>query len=175
MRMLALIAAAWLLATAPALAQEEPADEAIIRELIEVTEVAKLMDGVDAQVDGMMAQAMADAIGGKTVSPEQQALLDEMRTRVMAIVRESTDWARLEPMMIDIYRKSFTRKEAQGMLDFYRSEAGRAVIAKMPVVMQHTMAAMQENMRMMVPKIQEVQKDILARLKALDPPATPAT
>ena len=175
MRMFALMVAAWLSAAAPAIAQDAPADEAIIRELIAVTESAKLLDGVYAQVDGMMAQAMNEAVGGNSLSPQQQALFDEMRERVVAIFRESMSWAALEPMMIDIYRKSFTQKEAQGMLDFYRSDAGRAVIAKMPLVMQNTMAAMQASMRTMMPKIQEVQKDILARMKALDQPAAPAT
>jgi len=175
MRMFALMVAAWLSAAAPAFAQDAPADEAIIRELIALTESAKLLDGVYAQVDGMMAQAMNEAVGGNSLSPQQQALFDEMRERVVAIFRESMSWAALEPMMIDIYRKSFTQKEAQGMLDFYRSDAGRAVIAKMPLVMQNTMAAMQASMRTMMPKIQEVQKDILARMKALDQPAAPAT
>ena len=171
--LLAALPAAWLAAASPALAQDEPADEALIRELIAVTESAKLLDGVYAQVDSMMAQAMADAVGGKTVTPQQQALFDEMRERIVAIFRETMNWATLEPLMIDIYRKSFTRKEAQGMLDFYRSDAGRAVIAKMPIVMQNTMAAMHEHMRAMMPKVQEVQKDILTRLRALDTQAAP--
>lgn len=175
MRMIALMVAAWLSAAAPAFAQDAPADEPIIRELIALTESAKLLDGVYAQVDGMMAQAMNEAVGGNSLSPQQQALFDEMRERVVTIFRESMSWAALEPIMIDIYRKSFTQKEAQGMLDFYRSDAGRAVIAKMPLVMQNTMAAMQASMRTMMPKIQEVQKDILARMKALDQPAAPAT
>lgn len=175
MRKLALVIAAWLFAAAPALAQDQPADEAIIRELIEITESAKLLDSIYAQVDGMMAQALSDAIGGKSVTPAQQALFDEMRERVVAIFRESMSWATLEPVMIDIYRKSFTRNEAQGMLDFYRSEAGRAVIAKMPLVMQNSMAAMQDNLRTMMPKIQDVQKDILERLRALNQPAAPST
>lgn len=175
MRMLTLVLAAWLAAAAPALAQDEPADEAIIRQLIAVTESAKLLDDVYTQVDAMMAASMAEALGGRAVTPEQQALFDEMRERVIAIFRESMNWAALEPMMIDIYRKSFTRKEAQGMLDFYKSDAGRAVIAKMPVVMQNTMAAMNDHMRTMMPKIMDVQKDIIARLRALDQPAAPAT
>ena len=175
MRMLALVLAGLLSAAAPALAQDEPADEAIIRERIAVTEAEKLMDGVYAQVDAMMTQAMAEAMGGRTATPEQQALLDELRERVVAIWRESMSWTKFEPMMIDIYRKSFTRKEVQGMLDFYRSEAGRAVTAKMPVVMQHTMAAMQDQLRTTLPKIQAVQKDIIARLQALKKEEVPAS
>lgn len=174
MRMLTLVLAAWLAAAVPALAQDEPADEALIRELIAITESAKLLDDVYAQVDRTMAQSMAEAIGGKTVTPEQQALFDEMRERIVAIFRETMNWATFEPMMIDIYRKSFTRKEAQGMLDFYRSDAGRAVTAKMPIVMQNTMAAVHEHMRTMMPKVQEVQKDIMTRLRALDTQAAPA-
>jgi uncharacterized protein len=171
--LLAALPAAWLAAAAPAVAQDEPADETIIRELIAVTGAEKLLDNVYAQVDAMMAQSMAEAVGGKIVSPQQQALFDEMRERIVAIFRESMNWATFEPLMIDIYRKSFTRKEAQGMLDFYRTDAGRAVIAKMPLVMQHSVAAMQANMRTMMPKIQEVQQDIIARLRALDAQAAP--
>ncbi len=170
MRLYALILAAWLLSPAGALAQDVPADEAIIRELLAVTESEKMLDGVYAQMDAMMVQAMQDALGGKAVTAEQQALLDEMRERMVAIMRESVGWEVLEPMTIDIYRKSFTQQEAQGMLDFYRSDAGRAVIAKMPLVMQHTMTAMQEQLKIMFPRIQEVQKDIIARLKALPQP-----
>lgn len=174
MRMPALILAVGLAASAPAVAQDPPADEAIVRELIEITESAKLLDGVYAQVDGMMTQAMSEAVGSRTLSPQQEALLTELRERVVAIMRDSLSWATFEPMMIDIYRKSFTQKEVQGMLDFYRSDAGRAVIAKMPVVMQNTMTAMQENMKSLMPKVQEVQRDIIARMRALDQPAAPS-
>jgi hypothetical protein len=175
MRMLSLVLAAWLVAAAPAFAQDEPADEAIIRELMAVTESAKMLDGVYAQVDAMMIQSMQEALSGKSVTPGQQALFDEMRERMTVIMRETMSWESLEPMFIDIYRKSLTRSEAQGMLDFYRTDAGRAVIAKMPLVMQHTMTAMQEQMKVMIPRIQEVQKDIIARLRALNVPAAPTT
>ena len=177
MRKPAIILAAWLAAAAPALAQDQPADEAIIHELMEAMETAKLMDGMYAQVDNMMAQAMGEALEGKAITPQQQALFDEMRDRIIAIMRESMSWEKFEPIMIDIYRKSFTRAEVQGMLDFYRSDAGRAVIAKMPLVMENTFALMNDQMRTMLPKIQEVQKDIIARLRALDKQKTetPAT
>lgn len=175
MRMLILVLSSWLTVAVPALAQDQPADEAIIRELMVVTETAKLMDGMNAQVDNMMKQAMADALGGKAMTPEQQALFDEMRDRIIAILRDSMSWAKFEPIMIDIYRKSFTRAEVQGMLDFYKSDAGRAVVAKMPLVMQHTMALMNEHMRAILPKVQDVQKDIIARLRALDQKAAPTT
>ena len=175
MRKPAFVLAAWLAAAAPALAQDEPADETIVRELIQVTEAAKLLDDVYTQVDAMMAASMTEALGGRTVTAEQQALFDEMRKRIIEIFRESMNWSTLEPMMIDIYRKSFTRAEVQDMLDFYRTDAGRAVIAKMPLVMQNTLGAINGQMTAMMPKILGVQKDIIARLRALDEKAVPST
>jgi hypothetical protein len=175
MRKPAFVLAAWLAAAAPALAQDEPADETIVRELIQVTEAAKLLDDVYTQVDAMMAASMTEALGGRAVTAEQQALFDEMRKRIIEIFRESMNWSTLEPMMIDIYRKSFTRAEVQGMLDFYRTDAGRAVIAKMPLVMQNTLGAINGQMTAMMPKILGVQKDIIARLRALDEKAVPST
>jgi hypothetical protein len=173
MQILTLILIAFFSFAAPAFAEEEPADEAIVRELIEVTEAARLLDDVGTQIDAMMEQSVRNALAGKPVSAGQQALLDELRTKVVGIFRESMSWQAMEPMIIEVYRKSFTRKEIEGMLDFYRTDAGRAVIAKLPLVMQHTMAAMQDNLKIMMPKIQAVQTDILARLKALDQPPAP--
>jgi len=175
MRMLALVSTAWLLVAAPAFAQDQPADEAIVRELIEITETAKMLDGFSQQIDGMMEQTLRDSLGGRSLTPKQQELLDELRTRVVAIFRESMSWKELEPRMIAIYRKSFTRQEIEGMLAFYRTDVGRAVIAKMPVVMENSMAEMQESVRTMMPKIQAVQNDIMARMRALEEPAEPST
>jgi hypothetical protein len=68
--------------------------------------------------------------------------------------------------VIDIYRRSFTQHEIDGMLEFYRTDAGQAVIAKMPLVMENTMAVMQEDLRVMMPRIREIQEDTIARLRA---------
>lgn len=54
-------------------------------------------------------------------------------------------------MMIGIYLQSFTQKDVDGMLRFYKSKAGQAVIAKMPVVM---------------PRIQNLTEGTAAKLKA---------
>ena len=67
-----------------------------------------------------------------------------------------------------IYRNTFSQAEVDGMLGFYRSPAGQAVIAKMPLVMQNTMQSMQGRMAVMMPRIQELQRDTVARLRATE-------
>jgi len=164
----------------PADAQEAAAagaspSEASIRELIEVTGASRMVEDMYGRIDSMMRQSMQEAMAGQQLTPGQERLIDEMRERIIAIFQDEMNWQKMEPMMIDIYRRSFTQDEIDGMRDFYRTDAGRAVIAKMPLVMEHTMAAMQQHMRTMLPRLREVQEDIVARMRqtALQPPAGP--
>jgi len=153
-------------AMCPAIAAEPPASETSVRELLTITQSQKLLDGTMGQVDAMMQRSMKQALAGPTLSADQQKIMDDMRTKMIALFREDMKWETLEPMFIDIYKQSFTQKEVDGMLDFYKSEPGQAVIAKMPLVMQNTMQAMQGRMAVMLPKLQQLQQDAIAELKA---------
>lgn len=154
------------LAMCPAIAAEAPASETSVRELLTITQSQKLVDGTMGQVDAMMQRSMKQALAGQTLTADQQRIMDNMRTKMIALFREDMKWETLEPMFIDIYKQSFTQKEVDGMLDFYKSEPGQAVIAKMPLVMQNTMQAMQGRMAVMLPKLQQLQQDAIAELKA---------
>ncbi len=154
------------LAMSPAIAAEPPASEASVRALLAVTQSEKLLDSTLGQIDTMMQRSMMQALAGQKLTAEQQKIMDKMRTKTIALFKEDMKWQTLEPMFIDIYKQSFTQKEIDGMLDFYRSEPGQAVIAKMPVVMQNTMQVMQERMAVMMPKMLKLQQDAIAELKA---------
>ena len=84
----------------------------------------------------------------------------------MAILKEMFEWNKLEPMYLRVYQKSFTQQEVDGMIAFYKTPAGQAVISKMPVVMQNTMNEMQQMMGPMMQKIQRMQQDVVAEMKA---------
>ncbi len=168
--MRALIAAALLLSSAIATAQEAPATDDSIRELIEVSGAARLLDGMRPQLEAAMERGLQQALKDKTLTIEQTRVLDDMRERFLAVFMETMNWPKLELVFIDIYRRSFSQVEVDGMIAFYRTDIGQALIAKMPVVMEHTMTAMQQHLLELMPKIEAIQKDTLARLKALEGP-----
>jgi hypothetical protein len=89
-----------------------------------------------------------------------------MRQRIVALMTDEMSWARYEPLLFNVYRQSFTQSEVDGMLTFYRSDAGRAVIAKMPTVMQNTMQLVQQQMAQVMPKLQQIQQEAVAKLEA---------
>ena len=81
-------------------------------------------------------------------------------------MKELLDWKKLEPVYVRIYQKSFSQEEVDGMIAFYKTPAGQAVIGKMPAVMQNTMDEMQQMMTPVMQKMQRMQQDVAAEMKA---------
>ena len=149
-----------------AYAQEPLASEASVRELMVVMDTQKMMDEMWTQVDMVVQSSMKQTMAGQEVTPAQQAVLDDMRKELVALMSEELSWTTFEPMMLDIYCKTFTESEVQGMIQFYKSPTGQAVIAKMPVVMQAGMQAAQGRMASLQPKLRKLMEESVSKMKA---------
>jgi uncharacterized protein len=145
-------------------AQDQLASEATVRELLEVTQVRKLLDRTTAQMDAFVDEAIKRSLAGRVPTPEQQAILDDAKARSIAVMQAELQWEKLEPRYIEIYQKSFTNEEISGMLTFYRSSAGQAVINKLPVVMEHTMGLLQDFLQRTAPQIRQIQAEAIGKL-----------
>tara|TARA_B100002003_G_C13980717_1_gene474298 strand:- start:365 stop:868 length:504 start_codon:yes stop_codon:yes gene_type:complete len=143
---------------------DQPSDDSI-RELMEITDSRQLMEGAMAQADQMMRAAMEQTIQGHDISSADRKVLDDMREKMVALLQEELSWASMEPMFIQIYQQSLSQSEVDAMLEFYRSEAGEALVAKMPVIMQNTMVLMQQRMANMAPRMQQIQEEARAKLQ----------
>jgi uncharacterized protein len=163
------------LAFSVAHAADVPASEASIREMLSVTEARKLIDGMFPQIEAMMKNSMQQALNGQPLSAEQQKIADKMNTKMMALMRDELSWDKLEPLYLSVYQKSFTQAELDGMLAFYKTPAGTAMIKKMPVVLAQTMSAMQQKMGPMMQKIQQAVQETVAEIEATAPKTPAAT
>jgi hypothetical protein len=154
-----------LVASWPAFAAETTPSEASVRELITITDAKKLLEGIYAQMDGMMEQAMKQALNGKSVTPEQEKVMAEYRGKVVDVMREEMAWTDLEPIYIDLYSKSFSQAEIDGMLKFYKSEAGKAVIAKLPLLTNNLMQTMMGRMQTIMPRIGKLAEEYVPKIR----------
>lgn len=158
-----LLAITFALITPVAMATQ-PSDDSV-RELMVVTDARELMESAMAQADQMMRASMEQTMQGKEISTEDRKVLDDMRAQMVAVLEEELGWAALEPMFIDVYQRSFSQSEVDAMLEFYNSDAGKAVVAKMPLVMQNTMGVMQQRMMSMAPRLQQIEAEAVAKLQ----------
>ena len=147
-------------------ATSTPASEASIRELLELSAARKLVDSVMKQMDTLMQQTIEQAAHGQQIPPKVQKDIDKRQAEVVALLKDLLDWGKLEPMYIRIYQKTFSQAEVDGMIAFYKTPAGQAVIGKMPTAMQNTMEEMQQMMTPVMQKVQRLQQEVGAELKS---------
>lgn len=164
-----------LLPVAPALSQDAKPTEESVRHLFDMMQTSKMIDTVMSQMDANLRGALERATGGQPLNAQQQQLHDDMRAKVLGMLKDELTWSKLEPQMVEVYRSTFTRGEIDAMLKFYGSPSGRAIVAKLPQASQQMMQLTQERVRALIPRIVELQKETAERIKdAAGPPAAPA-
>jgi hypothetical protein len=156
-------AAAWLtLGTASAAV----ATDASIEELLQVTRVQSISEDIDARVEQNLRATLVQAAAKEKLTAEQQRGLEQYVVKAAALVREETNWSKMKPEIVRIYREALTQEDIEGMLAFYRTPAGQAVIKKLPQVTQKTMEFAQRRMSELMPKLQAILQEALTQAKA---------
>ena len=152
-----------LLATAgPAVAQQ-PADDARIDRLIEISRTRQTLDAMLPQIEASQHQMAAQMAGDRELDAAQQQRLDRILEGSAAAIRKAMAWENLAPMYRDIYRQTFTGEDIDAIIAFYETPTGQRMLDKMPELMQNTMAAMQ---RLVVPMLQEMERELAAEVSA---------
>jgi hypothetical protein len=158
----------WILMSASAAAANNaPASDASIRQMLELTNARQMIAGLKGQMTGMMNTAMQNTMKGQSITPERQAILDRMAAKMSAVVSDMLNWDDLLPIYLRTYRDSFTQDEIDGAIKFYKSAAGQAYVKKLPLAMQNVMREMQDFIKPAQEKMMAIQKESLQELKDL--------
>jgi uncharacterized protein len=142
-----------------------PASERSVEELLTITRTASLMESMYVNVEQTMRQGMQQATQGKTLTAEQQRILDGMPAKFVAVMREDFNWTKMKPLYVQLYRDTFEQDEVDGLVAFYQSTAGRAFVDKMPIVMQKSMALARGQMQSLMPKMKAAMEQALEEAK----------
>ncbi len=152
-----------LLLGAPAWAS--PAREETINTLLAETRVEQSLTSTYAQLDQYLETSMVAGYkaGAKGQEPTegQKHRLKTAASQMGQLIRQEMSWAAMRAIYVQIYKEALTEEEVQGLIELYRTPAGKAMIEKMPVIMQKSMRVVSE----MIPAL--VQKLIPAMEKAV--------
>jgi hypothetical protein len=150
---LKLAVVALLLGTSVALAQDA-GKTAKIEEMLRLTKTDEMMQQVMSQMKAMNLQQLQ-----KNLSPDEKAQAAEMQQKIFDLVNAKMSWEKFKPAVVQIYGEVYTDEELDGILAFYRSPAGHAMIEKMPQLMSRTMAVVQKLTADLQPDIQKLVKE----------------
>jgi hypothetical protein len=141
------------LGTSVALAQDA-GKTAKIEEMLRLTKTDEMMQQVMSQMKAMNLQQLQ-----KNLAPDEKAQAAEMQQKIFDLVNAKMSWEKFKPAIVQIYAEVYTDEELDGILAFYRSPAGHAMIEKMPQLMSRTMAVAQKLMGDIQPEIEKMVKE----------------
>ena len=152
--MTALLVCGALAATAatPARASETTKREKL-EQMFQMMQIQKTMDQVSAQQVAQARALIANMVPRQNASPEQQKDMNAFVDKILAISHEAINWQKLEPQYLDLYSQAYTEEEIDGILAFYRSPTGQAMLSKQPDLLAKSQAIAQTQVIAMLPQI----------------------
>ena len=84
------------------------------------------------------------------------AKAEEKQKRAFALISEKTSWQAMKPAYIKVYGDTYNDEEIDGILLFYRSPSGKAMVDKQPTLMTKMSSTMQQKMAEIAPEIQRI-------------------
>ena len=140
--------------------------EASIKELLELTQQSrKVTDSVTAQMNQLMNSAIEQVTKGEKLPPNAQNRVDQDKSEIAKMMHDILDYDKVLPMDVRIYQKSFTQAEVDGLVAFYKTPAGQALISKMPVVVENTFAEMRTMITPITQRIQQMQQSLMVEMR----------
>ena len=153
----ALLVAVSLIGTAAAQGPGTSHHKAAIR-LMEAAKAGAMLAQAQGQIDQMIGQQLADI--GAAVPPGKEQEFQNYELKVKGLVRKNLNWERMRSNMAELYTASYTESEIRDLTDFYRSALGQKFLTNTPQIMNQTMGMMQQEMRNLMPQVQELTVEL---------------
>ena len=142
-----------LLATGLIASAQEPSKEAKISQVLALMKAEALTDQVFERMKTETASMSA-----ANATEKERAHAQEIQAKIMDLVKDRMSCEKMRPVYVKMYSETFTDEEIDGMLAFYQSPAGRAMLEKMPQLVSKIMALAQSQMAGLMPEIERLIK-----------------
>jgi hypothetical protein len=157
MKTAALLALTFLV-IGPAAPAQELTKQAKIERLLDVMNADATINQLFEQIKSMTAAQMPPG-----ATPDHTAKAQEVQSKILDLVKSRISWDKMRPSYIKLYNDTFSDEEISGMLNFYQSPPGRAMLAKMPALLSKLIEVAQSQMAEIQPEIQRILRDVQQR------------
>jgi hypothetical protein len=140
---------------------QEPAQSATAEKLLLLLNTDEMVD----QIFEQMKQVLVKELPTMNLSQEQMPIMEKYLSKQFDLIQSEMSWEKMKDDYISVYTSTFTEEELSELVKFYESPAGRKFSEKLPMLMQQSMAIGQKQMQKILPKLQELQQEMLTELK----------
>ena len=132
---------------------------------LELVNAHRLTVPVYAQVQQMFAERFA-----QTQAPEsRRALLESYQSKADAVLDREIGWDKLKPDLVALYSEAFSEQELAELNEFYASELGKKVLARLPQLNARSAQLTQARLEGAVPDVNKLLAEMTAELDTQKP------
>jgi hypothetical protein len=150
-----------------AFANDAPPSDESLREMFKLAHTEETMNSMKPQIDAIITSSTKEVSQGKEMTPERQAIVDRMRDKLVAAYNETFSFEPMHLLLIRVYQATYTQDEVNGLIAFYKTSAGQALVNKSPLMGQNLVGEMQAAMRPMMQRIGQIKRETDQEIKAL--------
>jgi len=127
---------------------------------LELVSANRLTVPIYAQVQQGFAERFA-----QTQAPEsKRALLESYQSKADAVLDREIGWDKLKPELIALYSEVFSEQELAELNEFYASELGKKVLARLPQLNARSAQLTQAKLENAVPQVNKLLAEMTAEL-----------
>jgi len=152
---------------------DDASKQAKVRELFALLHVEHISDQIRSSVMSQTA-AIPKQLFGPEISPENKAKFDVLQEKILQTVDAQVGWRVLEPQYVKLYTDTYSEEEINGIVAFYKTPAGAAMIAKSPELSTKSIQLVQSKMAAVQPQLKQMVEDFVRDTKPASTPAAPA-
>jgi hypothetical protein len=124
------------------------------------------MEQTMAQVMESMRVGFLQQLEDVKLTAADQQVFENFQFRVGKIIGDALAWPKIKGEYTALFDQTFTEAEIDGMNAFYKSPAGKAMVAKLPVLMRKGSELGQQRMQLVMPELQKAINELIDEAKA---------
>ena len=132
---------------------DEKAD--LARELMELTEMRRMMEQVETQIREMQNKMMVQF----EIPADQTERTEAFRKKVNDRIFEILGYKNMEQEYLDLFTSVYTVEELRGITNFYKSPIGKSMIQKQPLVVNKAMEITRKKVDVLLPELQKMTEE----------------
>ncbi len=139
---------------------QQQASAVKVEEFFKLTQIEKALgDSMEQTMEMIKSSVVQETLGLKSATPEQAKQLEDFQAKVARLLTNAFSWEKVKPDFIKLYAETYTDKEMDDILSFYRSASGQAMVIKGIALMPKTAAISQKRLTAIQPELQRLMRE----------------
>jgi uncharacterized protein len=140
------------------------ASKSSVEKLIEASKAQESYKELVSEVDKSIASIEQMANNTKYSSEQEEINYKKAVSKIISSIKQETSWAKLQNTIIDAYATTYNQEEVNGLIAFYKTNIGKALIAKNPAISKKILAATQESMNII---LTQFKSDLISNIESI--------